>query len=197
MSLQDVLESRERWARLPDTDPLHDGRLSTYPSARVTWVDPATTVADIYNLPNRFAPDYDPMHMMAMGVFGDSYWSDPLGRQRQALLPQNYPFTKQSKVYKNTRGAQCKKVNFYGRPASLTRDWWLDRAMICDMDPLGWFEWYCWYWLGRRVTQYDDWQIARWVNFKDRQLSMYYSNGFPGTRQAILHWAIRTTDLAV
>ena len=138
-----------------------------------------------------FAADFDPQTMIVMGIFGDAYFGDELGQARAKLLPSDWTLTKSGDFYTNTRGPQCKRINYHARLASETRQWWLDRQMICELDPLGWFEWYCHYWLGRRVARYDDWQIDRWRNFKARHIPMYYATRYPGSAQALLHWGIR------
>lgn len=127
-----------------------------------------------------------------MGIFGDAYFGDALGRSRLHLLPFEWQYTKSGQFYSNHRGSQCAEINFFGRPASETRDWWLDKGLIVDIDPLGWFEWYCHYYLGRRVEKYDDWQIERWRSFKVRHLASYRATRYPGSAQALLHWGIRT-----
>lgn len=191
MTIQDIMESRARWAKLDPEDPLYDSRLVSYPNASATWVHPAHAVDSDVLLPHIFGPDYSPMQMMQMGIFGDAYWGDDLGQQRKALLPQNYPFTRSGMDYTDTRGKQCPKINHNRRPASETREWWLNKQIISNLDPLGWFEWYCWYWLGRRIPAYDTWQITRWVGFKQRHLPAYHATGYPGSAQALLHWGIR------
>ena len=62
-------------------------------------------------------------------------------------------------------------------------------------DERGWFQWYCRYWLGRRLPEIDDIQISRWRSFvrhsgavrkgcKQRTLKCR-----PRERQALLQWA--------
>lgn len=159
-----------------------DGRLRSYPDSQPQWTNEPFAEG--------FDPDYTPQQMIKMGIFGDAYFGDALGRSRVELLPNDWQFKKGMQFYTNHRGKQCAWINYFGRPASQSRDWWLDRGMIVDIDPLGWFEWYCHYYLGRRVARYDEWQISRWKNYRSRQMAMYRSNKYPGTAQALLHWAI-------
>lgn len=147
-----------------------------------------------------FTPDYDPDRMAKMGVFGDAYWGDAAGAERLAMLELKlYPFaptaTRGDKFYSNHRGSQCQRINYHGRPASLTRVWWLDRSLIYAFDPLGWYEWYWWYMLGRRIHAYDAWQISRWLRFKERHVNMYLRQPYPGHAQALLHWGVRAPDM--
>jgi hypothetical protein len=122
--------------------------------------------------------------MMGMGVFGDSYWFGPIGEHRMAMLPQNYPFAR----FEVTKHKPS--VNHFGRKSGLSKDWWLDRGLIFNADPLGFFEWFCWYWMGRRIDEYDDHQIQRWAGYRIRQRAMYAKTGHAGTAQALLHWGI-------
>lgn len=142
-----------------------------------------------------FTPDYEPDQMIRMGVFGDAYWGGKGGQERWAYLSQvtGWTSTRSGALYVNPRGRQSRDINYHGRPASLSRDWWLDRLLIGDADPLGWFEWYCHYYRGRRLTAYDQWQVQRWCRFKSRHLSMYWNKPQAGQAQALLHWGVRAT----
>lgn len=67
-------------------------------------------------------------------------------------------------------------------------------AEIVDPDIRGWFQWYCRYYLGRRLPIIDEVQIRRWGNFKRHiaQLRKHCKgkqNCRPRQRQAVLQWA--------
>ena len=62
-------------------------------------------------------------------------------------------------------------------------------------DPRGWFQWYCRYYMGRRVEEEDQRQIKRWRMIK-RHVGAIKKNCCPfdlncrrKQRQALLHWA--------
>lgn len=171
------------WKPLQSEDPLFDNRLLI--GAEVaTWLPHRNRVFD-----------YTPQQMAAMGVFGDAYWADDLGSDRWLMLTRATGARLVSDnslpcSHRSIRGKQCKDVNYYGAAASLLRGWWLDKGLIYSYDPLGWYEWFWWYSLGRSLPKYDAWQINRRAKFKARHMRMYKDT--PCYNQSLLHWAIRT-----
>ena len=65
-------------------------------------------------------------------------------------------------------------------------------------DERGWFQWYCRYWMGRRLPALDAIQIQRWKNFRRHYGAVKKACGGlscrPRQRQALLHWAWKFDD---
>jgi len=185
----------KQWQPIAPDDPLYDRRLVVVLEP-VGWSDIASEgyVVGAKDWHPLFQPDYLPHQMAKMGVFGDAYWGSPLGEQRRVMLPAEYTAPKSGVHYTNHRAKQAGAVNFHGRPASFPRDWWLDKGLIFSPDPLGWYEWYCWYSRGRRIKGYDAHQIRRWLSFVARTRKMLETTGHAGSAQALLHWASAPTE---
>ena len=131
-----------------------------------------------------FKPELSPKKMLELGVFGGSYFGSNI---------KEYPKTwfKKSKLSKNFDvSLNCFKVK-----SGLSRDHWIKKGWIFKEDPLGWFQWYCRFSMGRRIPHIDQIQRKRWKNFK-RHLMAIKKNCDEGDfncrkrqRQAILQWA--------
>ena len=131
-----------------------------------------------------FKPQLTPQKMLEMGVFGGSYFGKKI---------KEYP----KSWFKNAKLSKTFDVekNRFKVKAGLTRKEWLDKGWIFKEDPLGWFQWYCRFANGRRISHIDGIQIKRWKAFK-RHLTAIKKNCEPGDihcrrrqRQAILQWA--------
>ena len=131
-----------------------------------------------------FKPQLTPKQMLEMGVFGGSYFSGKI---------EEYPksWFKKAKVSKTFNVEK----NRFRVKAGLTRKEWLSKGWIFKEDPLGWFQWYCRFSNGRRISHIDEIQIKRWKAFK-RHVNAIKKNCEQGDihcrrkqRQAILQWA--------
>ena len=133
----------------------------------------------------RFKPELTPKQMLQLGVFGGSYLNDtqdefPKDWFEEARLSDHGPDP---------------KFNYFEITASQPLKTWQQKGWIYEGDPKGWFQWYCRYYLGRRLQLEDERQIKRWVAMR-RHVSQIKKNCFPGDqtcrrrqRQALLHWA--------
>ena len=143
------------------------------------------------NFHQDFAPELTPKQMLALGVFGGKYMTDcqqefPAGWFENAKLsPEGYDA----------------ELNYFGVVASQPLSVWREKGWIYDDDPRGWFQWYCRYYMGRRLSQEDDRQINRWRAMK-RHVAQVRKNCYPGDmfcrrkqRQALLHWAYDSREM--
>ena len=137
------------------------------------------------NFATEFKPELSPKEMLKMGVFGGVYMRDCRDE-----FPKDW--------YEHARlaeGARDSSLNFFEIDASQPLAEWRRKGWIFDEDPRGWFQWYCRYYMGRRLPEVDMSQIKRWKNMT-RHIGQVKKNCKPGDlscrrrqRQAILHWA--------
>jgi hypothetical protein len=137
------------------------------------------------NFDPEFQPALTPKEMLALGVFGGKYMTDC-----RKEFPKSW-FAR-AKLSPERRDP---KLNFFGVDASQPLSVWRKKGWICEDDPRGWFQWYCRYYLGRRLPGEDERQIKRWKAIK-RHVRQVERNCEPGEltcrkrqRQALLHWA--------
>ena len=137
------------------------------------------------NFDPEFKPDLTPKEMLTLGVFGGVYLNDS-----QQEFPKDW-FTN-AKL--SQTGKPDPQLNFFGVLASQPLIVWQRKGWIHPDDPLGWFQWYCRYYMGRRHTD-DQRQIKRWKAIV-RHIAQIKRNCFQGAwdcrpkqRQAVLHWA--------
>lgn len=133
-----------------------------------------------------FTPYYTPLEMLEMGVFEGKYINNIQG------LPKSWYKVKKV-LGKNDKPDPS--VNYYGVKSRQPLSLWKKEGWI-KTDKNGWFEWYCKYYLGRRLGEEDDWQIARWNSFVARhaaQVNKHCATGDkecrPRQRQGLLQWA--------
>ena len=88
-----------------------------------------------------------------------------------------------------------RECNFFGVDASQPLSEWKRKGWIHPDDPRGWFQWYCRYYMGRRMPEEDRRQIRRWKAIR-RHVRQVEKHCEPGDllcrrrqRQALLHWA--------
>jgi hypothetical protein len=136
------------------------------------------------NFDPEFKPELTPAEMLALGIFGGKYMTDCRGE-----FPESW-FTR-AKLSPKERDPS---LNCFGVDASQKLSEWKRKGWIHKDDPRGWFQWYCRYYLGRRMED-DARQIKRWKAIR-RHIRQIEKNCDPGDvfcrprqRQALLHWA--------
>ena len=136
---------------------------------------------DFYKI---FKPQLSPKKMLELGVFGGAYFGQNI---------KEYPksWFEKAKISKNFDV----NLNRFKIAAGLSREHWIEKGWIFKEDPLGWFQWYCRFSLGRRISHIDEIQVKRWKNFT-RHVKAIEKNCDSGDltcrrrqRQAILQWA--------
>ncbi len=143
------------------------------------------------NFDKNFKPDLTPKEMLKLGVFGGKYMTDC-----QNEFPKDwFKDAKLSPKYKNI------DLNFFKVDASLSLSIWKQKGWIYKDDPRGWFQWYCRYFMGRRIEDEDKRQIGRWKKMA-RHIAQIKYNCRLGDfscrrkqRQTLLHWAIDSRKL--
>ncbi|KAJ1404413.1 hypothetical protein B484DRAFT_338149 [Ochromonadaceae sp. CCMP2298] len=164
-----------------------------------------------------FSPNLTPKEVLQLGSFGGTYfrtirskvtgqsysdawrefpgdWFDKLDVRKQVASPVYDP---SKNTYKKNCGGDL--------------DMWEGSGWITDIDPFGWFQWYCRFYLGRRCAD-DERQIGRAngvmgpkgrfrsqlvgkiVNAgKPLKIGLQDFNISPVVRQTLQHWGYRLT----
>jgi len=133
-----------------------------------------------------FHPQLSPAKMLDLGVFGGWYFEGKI---------TEYP----SEWFENANLSNDDfdvSLNCFNIVSGLTRAEWQAKGWMTPEDPLGWFQWYCRYIMGRRLTGVDQFQIRRWKAFGPRHIGAIRANCEPldldcrrRQRQALLQWA--------
>ena len=107
------------------------------------------------NFSHNFNPELTPKEMLNLGIFGGNYFSK---------IPKEFPGDWFSNVIFAKKNGPDKNLNFFKVNASQPLRVWQAKGWIYPEDPMGWFLWYCRYYLGRRILEEDTRQIKRWNN---------------------------------
>ena len=137
-----------------------------------------------------FKPSCSPKDMLDLGVFGGCYFG-PKGSQEFKDNTKDLP----SEWFENANltSSYDPDANYFGVKSGKDKDWWVNKGFMHDADPLGWFQWYCRFYTGRRHED-DARQIKRWKNFRRWETNILNSakgkpTERPVVRQSLLHWA--------
>lgn len=131
-----------------------------------------------------FKPCFAPQEMLEMGVFEGKYCNDCKNE-----LPKDWF------LHARVCDVADPALNYFGVKSRQPLSVWQEKGWIIGPDPRGWFQWYCRYYLGRRIEAVDAAQIKRWRAFS-RHAGQIKANCKPGDlicrprqRQALLQWA--------
>lgn len=138
------------------------------------------------NFDSEFKPDLTPKEMLELGVFGGIYMRD---------CTREFPKSWFARAKFAQGNARDKSLNLFGVHASQPLSEWKRKGWIYRDDPRGWFQWYCRYYMGRRIPEEDRRQIRRWKAIRRHLAQIIHGcrKGDmlcrPRQRQAVLHWA--------
>ncbi|MFT5280766.1 MAG: hypothetical protein ACI9AR_000200, partial [Flavobacteriaceae bacterium] len=133
-----------------------------------------------------FQPELTPKEMLCLGVFGGHYMTD---------CREEFPKDWFKKAKLDTEKYNI-EYNYFKIRASQSLAVWRKKGWINSYhDPRGWFQWYCRYYMGRRLPDEDTKQIKRWRAYR-RHKAQVEKNCKTGDascsikqRQSLLHWA--------
>ncbi len=143
------------------------------------------------NFDPEFKPQLSPKQMLALGVFGGKYMTDCASE----FPPDWFAKAKLSPLRHDP------KLNLFRVNASQPLQVWKKKGWIYKDDPRGWFQWYCRYYMGRRIPDEDQRQIKRWKAIRRHVAQVSYAcrpgdvSCRPRQKQAILHWAYDSRKL--
>jgi len=136
------------------------------------------------NFSKNFTPHLSPREMLEMGIFEGKYCND---------CTDEFP----GSWFANAKTSDIPDpaLNYFGIKSRQPLSVWQEKGWIYGPDPRGWFQWYCRYYLGRRLAEIDAIQIKRWRAFT-RHAGQIRANCEPGDifcrrrqRQALLQWS--------
>ena len=90
-----------------------------------------------------FKPELTPKQMLELGVFCGKYMTDT-----QAEFPESW--FELAKLSLHDRDCS---LNYFGVDASQPLSVWQNNGWLHSDDPRGWFQWYCRYYMGRRMPE--------------------------------------------
>jgi hypothetical protein len=137
----------------------------------------------------RFKPSLTPDAVMHLGAFGGTYFRPIYSKITKKQYVDEY---KKYNLFNNLQNSKlcCSKYdiqkNLFKVKCGTSLEYWESKNWIKEIDPYGWFQWYCNFYSGRRCYD-DERQIKRWI----RRYNLYLKRKKTSViRQVWLHWAI-------
>ena len=131
-----------------------------------------------------FRPELTPKEMLELGVFEGHYMTDC-----QEEFPRDW-FEKAKICYERS-DINC---NYFKVKSRQPLQIWRQKGWILEPDVRGWFQWYCRYYMGRRIPDVDVIQIKRWQAFRRHKAQIIKNCAVfdiecrKRQRQALLQW---------
>lgn len=138
-----------------------------------------------------FKPFFTPQEMLSLGIFEGKYINDAIHE-----FPKEWYDSAISNGSLSLNGEPNINCNYFKIKSRQSLAEWRKKQWIIDPDVRGWFQWYCRFFLGRRIPIVDEKQIARWKAFNRHRGSLQkhcqpHNNLScrPKQRQALLQWS--------
>lgn len=137
------------------------------------------------NFDFEFKPELTPKQMLEFGVFEGHYLNDC-----RKEFPDDWFIN--AKLSMDKPDIEC---NLFRVKSRQSLSVWKNKGWIIGPDVRGWFQWYCRYYMGRRIKRVDNIQIKRWKAFKRHKIQveknclMMDFDCRKKQRQALLQWA--------
>ena len=174
------------------------------------------TDPQVQNLLKDFQPNRSPEDVLRAGSFGGTYFRSIVSAvtnvryNAKDVLRETVPeeWIEGLPLNMLTSSVYRPQINKYGVKCGGSLGMWESSGWITHVDPYGWFQWYCWFYQGRRCTD-DARQISRWLKsagpkgrFRSQlcnkilaaKASHDNASISPVIRQTLLHWGLEITE---
>lgn len=143
------------------------------------------------NIDERMKKALTPLDMLRRGIFSGKYINNDVKE-----FPKHW-FSKS--FHKLSPDFPDHNINEFKTKSRMSLKQWKMNKWIIPPDHKGWFQWYCRYFIGRRLPEIDEKQIKRWLSYKRHASQLKNAAirenrvGDPSfrkkQRQSLLQWA--------